>query len=195
MWMLVRTIEKGTPVGVVYKAQGPALGSWGDRLPAAWIDITIWRPVEFYVGDYLLLEETSTVSKKHLTLPAERDLPWKLRALLWDGPYKVEQVLKDEEGTAFAYRLKLPQNVDIHNVFSSDRLVKYRGDTKWPSQQTHNKLETVEVEGLHEHVVERIIKHRDAMPPCRAKKRGQHEKKIRRYYLVQWIGLPNPLAF
>jgi hypothetical protein len=27
--------EKGTPVGVVYRAQGPALGSWGDRLPAA----------------------------------------------------------------------------------------------------------------------------------------------------------------
>ena len=26
--------EKGTPVGVVYRAQGPALGSWGDRLPA-----------------------------------------------------------------------------------------------------------------------------------------------------------------
>ena len=138
------------------------------------------KQVEFYVGDYLL------VSKKHLTLPAERDLPWKLRAL-WDGPYKVEQVLKNEEGTAYAYRLKLPQKVGIHNVFSSDRLVKYRGDTRWPSQQVH-KPETVEVEGVQEHVVERIIKHRDAMPPGRAKK-GQ-EKKIRRYYLVQWAGLP-----
>ena len=28
-------LEKGTPVGVVYRAQGPALGSWGDWLPAA----------------------------------------------------------------------------------------------------------------------------------------------------------------
>ena len=27
--------KKGTPVGVVYRAQGPALGSWEDRPPAA----------------------------------------------------------------------------------------------------------------------------------------------------------------
>eukprot|EP00959_Pyramimonas_sp_CCMP1952_P013232 279240-Pyramimonas_sp.AAC.1 len=28
--------EKGTPVGVVYRAHGPALGSWEDRPPAAY---------------------------------------------------------------------------------------------------------------------------------------------------------------
>eukprot|EP00976_Prorocentrum_cordatum_P118227 1196431-Prorocentrum_minimum.AAC.4 len=27
--------EKGTPAGVVYRAQGPALGSWDDRPPPA----------------------------------------------------------------------------------------------------------------------------------------------------------------
>eukprot|EP00959_Pyramimonas_sp_CCMP1952_P227444 4755452-Pyramimonas_sp.AAC.1 len=59
------------------------------------------KQVEFQLGDRLL------VSKKHLTLPAERDLPWKLRAL-WDGPYEVEQVLRNDKGDAFAYRLKLP---------------------------------------------------------------------------------------
>eukprot|EP00959_Pyramimonas_sp_CCMP1952_P467861 9492292-Pyramimonas_sp.AAC.1 len=29
--------EKGTPVGVVDKARGPALGSWEDRPPAAYL--------------------------------------------------------------------------------------------------------------------------------------------------------------
>ena len=28
--------EKGTPVGVVYRARGPALGSWEDQAPAAY---------------------------------------------------------------------------------------------------------------------------------------------------------------
>eukprot|EP00959_Pyramimonas_sp_CCMP1952_P273369 5713803-Pyramimonas_sp.AAC.1 len=28
--------EKGTPVGVVYRAQGPALGGWEDQPPAAY---------------------------------------------------------------------------------------------------------------------------------------------------------------
>eukprot|EP00959_Pyramimonas_sp_CCMP1952_P324176 6784796-Pyramimonas_sp.AAC.1 len=28
--------EEGTPVGVVYRARGPALGSWEDRPPAAY---------------------------------------------------------------------------------------------------------------------------------------------------------------
>eukprot|EP00976_Prorocentrum_cordatum_P082386 1184796-Prorocentrum_minimum.AAC.1 len=32
-WSVVR--EKGFPVGVVYRARGPALGSWEDRPPAA----------------------------------------------------------------------------------------------------------------------------------------------------------------
>eukprot|EP00976_Prorocentrum_cordatum_P068537 1179185-Prorocentrum_minimum.AAC.2 len=29
-------VEKGTPVGVVYRARGPALGSWEDQPPAAY---------------------------------------------------------------------------------------------------------------------------------------------------------------
>eukprot|EP00976_Prorocentrum_cordatum_P060703 1176012-Prorocentrum_minimum.AAC.4 len=29
-------LQKGTPVGVVYRAQGPALGSWEDLPPAAY---------------------------------------------------------------------------------------------------------------------------------------------------------------
>eukprot|EP00976_Prorocentrum_cordatum_P060698 1176011-Prorocentrum_minimum.AAC.8 len=30
-------VEKGTSVGVVYRARGPALGSWEDRPPAAYV--------------------------------------------------------------------------------------------------------------------------------------------------------------
>eukprot|EP00976_Prorocentrum_cordatum_P060557 1175957-Prorocentrum_minimum.AAC.3 len=40
----MRREEKGTPVGVVYRAQGPALGSWEDQPPAAYeVSTRSWR--------------------------------------------------------------------------------------------------------------------------------------------------------
>jgi len=59
------------------------------------------KAVEFAIGDRLL------ISRKHLSIPADRDVPWKLRAL-YDGDYPVIKVLSRPDGTAFAYQLKLP---------------------------------------------------------------------------------------
>ena len=141
------------------------------------------RHVEFALGDRLL------VSKKHLTLPAERDVPWKLRSL-WDGPYKVIKVLRNEDNKAFAYRLELPVHVKrtgLHDVFTASKVVKYVEGNKWPSQQTVVP-DTVIVEGQREHEVERIISHRDVLPRGRPP-RGQ-SKQPRREYLIAWKGLP-----
>eukprot|EP00976_Prorocentrum_cordatum_P062841 1176874-Prorocentrum_minimum.AAC.5 len=129
------------------------------------------------------------ISKKHLTLPADRDLPWKLRSL-WEGPYRVIKVLKGEDGQAFAYKLELPVHVTrtgLHDVFTADRVIKYRGDSQWPSQQMVVPAPEI-VEGQREHYVEKILRHRDVLPRGRAKA-GQ-PKQLQREYLVKWEGLP-----
>jgi hypothetical protein len=81
------------------------------------------KAVEFAIGDRLL------ISRKHLSIPADRDVPWKLRAL-YDGDYPVIKVLSRPDGTAFAYQLKLPPQMiknGLHDVFSPDKLIKFRG--------------------------------------------------------------------
>eukprot|EP00959_Pyramimonas_sp_CCMP1952_P188206 3935788-Pyramimonas_sp.AAC.1 len=141
------------------------------------------KEIEFSLGDRLL------VSKKHLTLPVDRDLPWKLRSL-WDGPYKVIKVLKDEQEKAFAYQLELPVHVKregLHDVFTVNKLVKYRGDTPWPSQQMTIPEPEI-VEGKREFYVDRILRHRDVAQRGRPKQ-GQ-PKQTRREYLVTWQGMP-----
>ena len=129
------------------------------------------------------------VSKKYLTLPAERDVPWKLRSL-WDGLYPVTQVLTNDEGRAFAYKLELPVHVKragLHDVFSVNKLVKYKDGSKWPSQKQSTIPETEMIEGQREHCVKAIRGHRTAKKPGRPKK-GQ-STQYERQYLVEWEGL------
>eukprot|EP00959_Pyramimonas_sp_CCMP1952_P276866 5787303-Pyramimonas_sp.AAC.1 len=124
-----------------------------------------------------------------MTLPVDRDLPWKLRSL-WDGPYKVIKVLKDEQEKAFAYQLELPVHVKregLHDVFTVNKLVKYRGDTPWPSQQVTIPEPEI-VEGKREFYVDRILRHRDVAQRGRPKQ-GQ-PRQTRREYLVTWQGMP-----
>lgn len=138
------------------------------------------RDVQYALGDRLL------ISKKDLSLPAERDVPWKLQAL-YDGPYKVTKVLNRADGRAYAYQLDLPTKLvdgGLHDVFSPDKLVKYRGQSKWPSQEETQK-ETDIVEGLVEHVVERIWAHRDVLPKGPVPAIG---KQLTREYLIEWRG-------
>ena len=75
----------------------------------------------------------------------------------------------------------------MHDVFTADRVIKYRGDSQWPSQQTVVPTPEV-VEGQREHYVEKILRHRDVFPRGRAKA-GQ-PKQLQREYLVKWEGLP-----
>ena len=136
--------------------------------------------VQFALGDRML------VSRKHLSAPADRDVPWKLKAL-YDGAYPVTKVLSRPDGRAYAYKLDLPEKAvrgGLHDVFAPEKLVKFRDQSKWPSQQ-EAKAETAEVEGQTEYVVERIRGHRDVFPPGRAPAGG---KRLVREYLVQWQG-------
>ena len=100
------------------------------------------KAVLFAVGDRLL------ISKKHLSIPADRDVPWKLRAL-YDGDYPVTQVKSRADGSAYAYKLQLPPQMiknGLHDVFSPDKLIKFRGESKFPSQQQEEE-ETGIVDG------------------------------------------------
>eukprot|EP00959_Pyramimonas_sp_CCMP1952_P131862 2756856-Pyramimonas_sp.AAC.1 len=125
------------------------------------------KQIEFSLGDRLL----------------------KLRSL-WDGPYKVVKVLRGKEGKPFAYQLELPVHVKregLHDVFTVNKLVKYRGDTPWPSQQV-TVSEPEIVEGKRKFYVDRIIRHRDVAQRGRPKQ-GQ-PRQSRREYLVTWQGMP-----
>ena len=138
------------------------------------------KDVQFALGDRLL------ISRKHLSIPADRDVPWKLKAL-YDGDYPVTKVHSRPDGSAFAYQLKLPPKMiknGLHDVFAPDKLVKFRGESKFPSQQQEEE-ETAIVDGRTEYVVRRIWAHRVVFPPGRAPKQG---KRLNREYLVEWKG-------
>ena len=129
------------------------------------------------------------VSKKYLTLPAERDVPWKLRAT-WDGPYPITKVLTNDEGRAFAYKLELPIHVKragLHDVFSVNKLIKYKDGSKWASQKRDTIPEPEMVEGQREHYVKSILDHRESKRKGKPKK-GQPQQ-YQREYLVQWEGM------
>ena len=138
------------------------------------------KEVQFALGDRML------ISRKHLSIPADRDVPWKLRAL-YDGDYPVIKVLSRPDGSAFAYKLKLPPQMiknGLHDVFAPDKLIKFRGESKFPSQHQEEE-ETGIVDGRTEYVVQRIRAHRDVFPRGKAPKQG---KRLYREYLVQWKG-------
>jgi hypothetical protein len=136
--------------------------------------------VQFALGDRMLL------SRKHLSMPHDRDVPWKLRSQ-YDGDYPITKVHSRADGRAYAYKLALPDKAvkrGLHDVFAPEKLAKFRGPSKWPSQQKIQE-ETREVEGQKEYVVECIRSHRDVFPAGRAPPGG---KQMHREYLVKWKG-------
>jgi hypothetical protein len=101
--------------------------------------------VQFALGDRMLL------SRKHLSMPYDRDVPWKLRSQ-YDGDYPITKVHSRTDGRAYAYKLALPDKVvkrGLHDVFAPEKLAKFRGPSRWPSQQKVQE-ETQEVEGQNE---------------------------------------------
>jgi hypothetical protein len=138
------------------------------------------KDVQFALGDRLL------ISRKHLSIPADRNVPWKLKAL-YDGDYPVTKVFSRPDGSAYAYKLELPPKMiknGLHDVFSPEKLIKFRGNSKFPSQQLDEE-ETAVVDGRTEYVVQRIWAHRDVLPRGLAPKQG---KSLKREYLVEWKG-------
>jgi hypothetical protein len=117
------------------------------------------REVEYKVGDDLLL---STINFK-LKHPGTRKLLPK-----WVGPFKV----KERIGKV-AYKLTLPDNLKMHNVFHVQLLKPYRTDG-----QVKPPPPPIEIDDSLEYEVERVLEHREV-------KRG---KQIRKEYLIKWLG-------
>lgn len=117
------------------------------------------REVEYTVGQDLLLS-TANFKLKH---PGTRKLLPK-----WVGPFKVEERIGH-----VAYKLKLPTNLKMHNVFHVQLLKPYRD-----SGRVQPPPAPIEIEDSLEYEVERVLEHREV-------KRG---KQVRKEYLVKWLG-------
>jgi hypothetical protein len=116
------------------------------------------REVELDVGQDVLL---STVNFK-LAHPGTRKLLPK-----WVGPFKViERVGK------VAYKVELPPNLKMHNVFHVQLLKKYRDNGK-----VQPPPPPIEIDDSLEYEVERVLGHREV-------KRG---KQSRKEFLVNWL--------
>jgi hypothetical protein len=117
------------------------------------------REVELAVGLNVLL---STINFK-LAHPGTRKLLPK-----WVGPFKViERIGK------VAYKVELPPNLKMHNVFHVQLLKKYRDNGK-----VQPPPPPIEIDHSLEYEVERVLGHREV-------KRG---KQIRKEFLVKWLG-------
>ena len=115
----------------------------------------------FTIGQKVLL------STKHLPLkgPAERK---KLKPR-WVGPFEIKQRINE-----VAYKLSLPRNMRIHDVFHVSLLKRYRSDgTRQPPPPA-----PYEVDGDLYYTVEAILDFRE-------RKRGNRAHKE---YLIKWQG-------
>ena len=111
----------------------------------------------FTEGDMVLL------STKNIGLPGTNKLLPK-----YIGPFKVLQRIGE-----LAYKLELPNNLRIHNVFHVSKLKEFHDDGRMQSPPP-----PILVEGEEEYEIDKVYKHRDL-------KKG---KSIRREYLVRWKG-------
>jgi hypothetical protein len=112
--------------------------------------------VQFALGDRMLL------SRIHLSMPHDRDVPWKLRSQ-YDGDYPITKVHNKADGRAYAHKLALPDKAvkrGLHDVFAPEKLAKFRGPSRWPSQQKVQE-ETQEVGG------QRVRGRKHSKPPRR----------------------------
>jgi hypothetical protein len=117
------------------------------------------REVELDVGQKVLL---STINFK-LAHPGTRKLLPK-----WVGPFEVTERIGK-----VAYKVELPPNLKMQNVFHVQLLKKYRDNGK-----VQPLPPPIEIDDSLEYEVERVLGHREV-------KRG---KKIRKEFLVKWLG-------
>ena len=118
------------------------------------------RELTFQVGDEVLLR-TKNIKLKHPGSP--KLLP------KWIGPFPVERVVNE-----VAYKLTLPANYRIHDVFHVSLMKPYRSDGR-----VQPPPPPLEVDGEEWLLVERILDHRDIK---------YRKKVVRREYLVKWEG-------
>jgi hypothetical protein len=134
------------------------------------------RPtVEYHVGDKLLLKS------KSITAPVHWGVPVKLRTP-YCGPFSVTKVIFADDGLPAAYQLNLPTAWKCHNVFTVDKLKRYKTSDRWSSRVPRPPPPEVLVKGETEFVVDKILNHRDVK-----KKKGRRVIQERQY-LTSWVG-------
>jgi hypothetical protein len=112
---------------------------------------------------FLLDRKSFSTLNFKLAHPGTRELLPK-----WVGPFKVV-----ERVGQVAYKVMLPPNLKMHNVFHVQLLKPYRDDGR-----VQPPPPPIEIDDSLEYEVERVLGHREV-------KRG---KQIRKELLVQWLG-------
>jgi len=124
------------------------------------------RPLEFKVGDLVLLKLTPQIWKKIKSKAVHRGLIPK-----YDGPFEVvKQVGR------VAYRLKLPERLKVHPTFHVSYLKPFHQDLVNRERQQGKRAPPV-IRKQFDKGVEKILDHRTL---------GQNIKNRRTDYLVQW---------
>jgi hypothetical protein len=119
------------------------------------------REVELAVGQNVLLSSLAINFK--LALPGTRKLLPK-----WVRPFKVTERIGK-----VAYKLELPPNLKMHNVFHVQLLKKYRDNGK-----VQPPPPPIEIDNSLKYEVERVLGHREV----------KRDKQIRKEFLVKWLG-------
>ncbi len=115
---------------------------------------------------YIGLGDEVFLSTKHLALKVPRDGAPKLMPK-WTGPFAISEVVNE-----VAYRLQLPANLKIHDVFHVSLLKPFLSDGRYQAPPP-----PISVDGELEYELECILNHRDHRVG-----RGSY-----RQYLVSWV--------
>ncbi|RVW70701.1 Transposon Tf2-8 polyprotein [Vitis vinifera] len=126
------------------------------------------RPLEFQVGDKVLLKLTPQIWKKISSKTRQRGLIQK-----YDGPFEVIKRVGQ-----VTYMLKLPERLKLHPTFHVSFLKPYHEDLDAERVQTKRAPPLVMKQFDWE--IEKILDHRTM---------GQNRKNRRTDFLVQWKGI------
>jgi hypothetical protein len=124
------------------------------------------KPLEFDVGDKVLLKLTPQIWKKITAGLAQRGLIPR-----YDRPFEVR-----EKVGAIAYRLILPEHMKLHPTFHVSYLRPYYEDKEDPARNKTQRAPPTVRKQFDDDIV-RIMDHR---------RLGQHRKNRRTEFLVKW---------
>jgi RNase H-like domain found in reverse transcriptase/Reverse transcriptase (RNA-dependent DNA polymerase)/Integrase zinc binding domain/Chromo (CHRromatin Organisation MOdifier) domain/Retroviral aspartyl protease len=120
----------------------------------------------YKVGDQVLL------NTENVTVEADRNRPTSKLSARFVGPYTIA-----EQHTPVSFRLELPPQMKIHDIFHVDRFRPYHPSPESLGQRTHARPPPDIVEGQEEFEAESILEHRT--------------RRNRREFLVLWKGYPH----
>lgn len=126
------------------------------------------QPLEFNVGDKMLLKLTPQIWKKINSKMVHRRLVPK-----YDGPFEVMKQM-----VQVVYQLRLPERLKIHPTFQVSFLKPFNEDLAETGRQQAKRAPPI-IRKQYDKEVERILDH---------KTMGQSKKNRRTEFLVQWKG-------